>query len=118
MRDLVVSSGDTGMRSTRFLVESALVLVLVVPSWAWAEDKPAITLHRTPTGVRFALLGAKGKSPAPTLFVFASSAEDSLGNADYNKAGRRLGRQGYLCVSLDIPCHGEDQTPKERGLDG
>jgi dienelactone hydrolase len=75
-------------------------------------------MHRTPSGIRFALLGAKGKSPAPTLFVFASAAEESLRSDDYNKVGRLLGRQGYLCVSLDVPCHGEDQTAKESGLGG
>jgi dienelactone hydrolase len=95
-----------------------LVLVLVVPLGAWAEDKPPLTVQRTPAGIRFVLLGAKGKSPAPTLFVFASAAEESLRSPDFNKVGRLLGQQGYLCVSLDIPCHGEDQTAKENGLGG
>src|SRR5207237_9901005 len=50
--------------------------------------------------------------------VFAASAEESLGSADFNKVWRLLGRQGYLCVSLDVPCHGEDQKAKENGLAG
>ncbi|MBI1917709.1 MAG: prolyl oligopeptidase family serine peptidase [Planctomycetes bacterium] len=106
------------MRTSTMLWGGAVFLALVAPSWAWAEDKPIITVHRTPSGVRFALQGAKGKSPAPTLFVFATGAEESLRNADFNKVGRLLGRQGYLCVSLDIPCHGEDQNAKETGLGG
>ena len=79
---------------------------MFAPSWAGAEEKPTITAHRTPAGVRFALLSAKSKAPAPTLFVFASSAEESLRSADYNKVGGLLGRQGYLCVSLDVRVHG------------
>ncbi len=90
----------------------------MAPCWAEAEDKPAITLQRTPAGIRFGLLGVKGKSPAPTLFVFAAGAEESLRSADFNKVGRLLGRQGTLCVSLDVPCHGEDQQAKESGLAG
>src|SRR3954451_14732551 len=106
------------MRMSTLVWGGALVLALVAPSWAVAEDKPAITRHRTPSGVRFVLLGAKGKSPAPTLFVFASAAEETLRSADFNKVGRLLGRQGYLCVSLDIPCHGQDETAMENGLGG
>jgi dienelactone hydrolase len=97
----------------------AVALALIVPTGAWADDKPNVTVHKTPTGVRFALLGSKGEAPAPTLFVFAVGAPDTLRNNDFNKVGRLLARQGYLCVSLDVPCHGEDQKPKEpAGLDG
>src|SRR5436309_1060643 len=79
------SSGDRIMRRSTMRWSAALVLALVVPSGAEAQDKPTITLHRTPAGVRFGLLGAKGKSPAPTLFVFATGAEESLRSADFNK---------------------------------
>jgi dienelactone hydrolase len=75
-------------------------------------------LH-TPTGVRFGLLGNKGPSPAPTLLVFSARMEDSLGNEAYIKAGRILAGRGYLCVSLDLPCHGEDAKAGEpEGLAG
>jgi len=97
----------------------AIVLALTVPRGVWADDKPNVTVHKTSTGVRFALLGSKGEAPAPTLFVFAVGAPDTLRNNDFNKVGRLLAQQGFLCVSLDVPCHGEDQKPKERGgLDG
>lgn len=63
---------------------------------------------RTPDGVRFALLGKKRSVPAPTLFMFAFDADTTLSNKDYDQICRLLSQQGYLCVSLDLPCHGED----------
>jgi dipeptidyl aminopeptidase/acylaminoacyl peptidase len=76
-------------------------------------------LLRTPDGIRFGMLGDKGATPAPTLFVFASRLEDSLGNKDYNKAASILVSHGYLAVSLDLPCHGQDEKAGEpTGLSG
>jgi dienelactone hydrolase len=107
------------MRTAAARWYGAIVLAFIVPTEAWADDKPNVTVHKTSTGVRFALLGARGEVPAPTLFVFAVGAPDTLRNNEFNKVGRLLARQGYLCVSLDVPCHGEDQKPKEPGgLDG
>lgn len=74
---------------------------------------------RTPAGVSFALMGRKGASPAPTIFVFATEKEDSLTNPVYLKLINPLFRKGFLCVSLDLPCHGDEQKPGEPyGLDG
>jgi len=102
---------------TRIAAAGACLLVSLSPVHADAEKK--VRLLRTPSGVRFGLLGDKGKSPAPTLFVFAGGIEDSLKSADYNRIGRLLAKQGYLCVSLDLPCHGHDVNAKEpAGLDG
>lgn len=79
----------------------------------------AVTILRTPKGVRFGVQGEKGKSPSPTLFVFASRIEDSLGNDTYNKVGRLVAKQGVISVSLDVPCHGEDTKVGEpAGLSG
>jgi dienelactone hydrolase len=72
-----------------------------------------------PGGVRFALLGGKPSAPAPTLFVLAGAAQGSLESDDYNKVGRLLAGHGFLCVSLDLPCHGADRRPGEpEGLSG
>jgi dienelactone hydrolase len=69
--------------------------------------------------VRFALLGGKKGTPAPTLFVFATACDDSLQNPEFNQIGHLLGKQGFLCVSLDAPCHGKDVRDKEpNGLRG
>jgi dienelactone hydrolase len=100
---------------------AALVLVLAVTPGSPSADDKKFRILRTPDGVRFGLLGDKGAAPAPTLFVVASSIEDTLGPHadDYNRVGRILARHGYLCVALDVPCHGADIRNKEpAGLDG
>lgn len=73
-----------------------------------------MNIFRLPSGRRFSLLGEKKTAPAPTLFVFAGRIENSLEGEDYNKAGLILARAGYLCASLDLPCHGEDVKEGEQ----
>jgi dienelactone hydrolase len=77
--------------------------------------KPAarIKIFKTKQGFRFGLLGAKATAPAPTLFVFGGDIENTLRKSDYNQVGQRLAKDGYLCVSLDVPCHGADAKDKD-----
>src|SRR5690606_27398840 len=72
----------------------------------------------TPDGVRFGVWPERPQRPAPTLFVFASAIGDSLGSSYFRQAGQQLAERGWLCVSLDVPCHGEDVRPGESGLSG
>jgi dienelactone hydrolase len=95
-----------------------LALVLAVSPGARAADEKVRAL-RTPDGIRFGLLGEKGSSPVPTVFVFANDYEGTLRKDEFNEAGRLLARHGYLSVALDLPCHGADQRDKEpAGLSG
>lgn len=95
-----------------------LIPALLIPGLARAQA-PKVTALKTPDGVAFALLGEKKDRPAPTLFVFATAAEQTLTSADYNRAGQLLAKDGCLCVSLDVPCHGADAKKGEAaGLDG
>jgi dienelactone hydrolase len=64
--------------------------------------------------VRFGLLGDKCTAPAPTLFLFATSADQTLADPAFAKIGHLLARRGFLCVSLDVPCHGNDVRPGEK----
>lgn len=81
--------------------------------------KRSINVFHTPTGVRFGLLGEKGPSPAPTLFIFAVDLETSLESTDFASVGHALAKQGFLLVSLDVPCHGKDREEGEpEGLTG
>ena len=75
--------------------------------------KPSAQVLKTPGGVAFALLGEKPGAPAPTLFVFAQEMQATLEDGYFNKIGRLLAPRGFLCVSLDIPCHGADARPGE-----
>ncbi len=74
---------------------------------------------QTPQGTSFGILGDGNAEPAPTLFILASTPEDSLGNEYFLQCGLFLAKQGYLCVSLDLPCHGQDRRAGEpEGLAG
>ncbi len=79
-----------------------------------------MSILKTPSGIRFGLLGKKGASPAPTLFMMGGRIEDMLEHKDYNESTLILRKHGYLCVSLDAPSHGQDirKDEKEGGLMG
>jgi dienelactone hydrolase len=98
----------------RIIVASMLVVFL--GSACRAED-PASQLvpRKTADGVSFAMLGEKPARPAPTLFVFAMDVATSLATPVYLKAGIELSKRGWLCVSLDLPCHGAQQRDGEPG---
>ncbi|MCC7262348.1 MAG: alpha/beta hydrolase [Candidatus Latescibacteria bacterium] len=78
-----------------------------------------VNIATTPAGVRYGLLGAPGTGPAPLLLSFAADLETSLGQDPYHRTARQLAQRGYLCVSLDLPCHGQDHRAGEaEGLKG
>jgi dienelactone hydrolase len=79
------------------------------------KEAPAVKSMTTPAGVRFALMGEKKAKPAPTLFVLANAAEETLKHATYNHSGLLLAEKGVLCVALDVPGHGKDVRPGELG---
>lgn len=73
----------------------------------------------TPGGVSFGVIGRRPTAPAKTLFVFANDVSTTLESDDYNKVGKALLAEGYLCVSLDLPCHGKKAVAGEpAGLEG
>jgi dienelactone hydrolase len=80
---------------------------------ARAEDpppavEPAAQVLKTKSGVRFGLWPKKPEAPAPTLFIFAGSIEDSLNKPYFRQCGNQLAKEGYLCASVDLPCHGPE----------
>jgi dienelactone hydrolase len=82
-------------------------------------DKDAVAIQTTPGGVQFGAMGARPTGPAPTLFVFANDIMGTLKINDYNKVGKLLIPQGYICVTLDLPCHGKSvRADESQGLDG
>ncbi len=96
------------------LVVGALVLLLGGGSEARAGAKAKVTLLHAPGGIEFGLLGDKPSAPAPTLFVFANDIKGTLTNFEhYNKVGSLLAEQGFLSVTLDLPCHGKDNKEGE-----
>jgi len=81
---------------------------------------PKARLLQTTDGIAFALLGDKPATPAPTVFVLAQEMKATLDDGYYNRIGRLLATKGFLCVSLDLPCHGADVREGEQagGLTG
>jgi dienelactone hydrolase len=68
-----------------------------------ADEVQSLT---TGDGVALEILGLKPAAPAPTLFILALDAKSTLTSPLYRQAGNVLRKQGYLCVSVDLPCHG------------
>lgn len=104
------------MRRFSWLIACVVLALSVISVRAEkaAEPKLKVEKMKTPSGVAFALMGEKKGTPAPTLFVFAGGAADTLADqAYYNKVGRDLAKDGVISVSLDIPCHGDDVQPGE-----
>lgn len=77
------------------------------------EPQNGLVMMKTPEGVRFGIWGTKPSYPAPTLFVFSATIDESLGDPYYRQCGNALAEQGFLCVSLDLPGHGSDQRDGE-----
>jgi dienelactone hydrolase len=94
-------------------------MLTLLPVLLGGGESAPLEVHKTPSGIRYGILGKKPAQPAPTLFVFAGGIEDSLQRADFNKIGQSLLGKGFVCVSVDIPCHGKDGQPNEPlGLQG
>jgi len=92
-------------------------LLIVVQSMAMpvlADEAPrTVQTLKTSTGVPFGIWGVKPATPAPTLFILASTIEGTLGDPYYRRAGNILSEQGFLCVSIDLPCHGSEHLSGE-----
>lgn len=77
-------------------------------------SSPPLTYYVTPHGVRLGILDATAdpKRPAPIVFNFATSLEESL-DRGYNLTAGHLVAQGWRAVSMDLPAHGRDARPEE-----
>ena len=100
-------------RTPSCLIAAVFCFTLANAMSVWGQTEKHVKILQTDSGIRFGLLGEKGSTPAPTLFVFAMRVEETLGDDDYVKVGRILGKDGYITVSLDLPCHGPDARPGE-----
>jgi len=64
-------------------------------------------------GTRYALIGNRPTSPAPTLFIFQGSIDQAMREPIYTEVARILATHGYIGVILDAPAHGEDRRKDE-----
>src|SRR5215467_7607701 len=101
------------LMSLRRSAAACMLALTFIPSLAPGQDQSGHTRVKskrltTPTGVAFVLVGERGPHPAPTLFMFGASAQDSVELQSFNTLGHILARDGYLSVGIDAPGHGED----------
>lgn len=103
------------LRTLPFIAIAFLMGVARLP----ADEPPQAQILETPNGVRFGIWPQKPAKPTPTLFIFAGGLEDALNNEYFRQSGNQLAKQGYLCVSVDLPCHGKEVRGGEpTGIDG
>ena len=95
-----------------------LLLTCLLPIVGLAEEAKEIRILYTPSGIRFGILGNGSAGPLPTLFLFGGRIEDTLPPNGVHYI-TNIARHDILCVSLDIPCHGQLQKPNEpQGMAG
>lgn len=105
--------------ATLVLIVNLLIVGVAIGDDVTLAQEADVQILTTKTGVRFGVWPTIPKQPAPTLFVLAGSIEGTLGDAYYRQSGNNLSRLGYLCVSVDLPCHGREQRSDEpHGLAG
>ena len=79
-----------------------------------AETNSKVILMHTPDGIEFGDWGSiKREHPAPTLIVLATTIQNTLNSAYYRHCGNQLAKRGFLCVSINLPCHGDQQVDGE-----
>lgn len=104
-----------------FMLIGSVICPAIVGGTAKAAEpttKNEVMPLATPEGVEFAVLGPLPTKPAPTLIILSGVAQDTLLKPAFLQAGKFLVSQGYLCVSIDLPCHGTQEVDGVKGLGG
>ncbi len=100
------------MKHLPFITIAAVVLAGV--TGVIAEPEPKVMLMHTPDGIEFGIWGnAKRERPAPTLIVLATTIQNTLNSAYYRHCANQLAMHGYLCASINLPCHGDQRVDGE-----
>ena len=105
-------------RPSRFLrILAGLAVLGPLGSWAQSPTPAVVDLIDLKAGdIPFSVVGPLPTSPRPTVFVFALDRKTSLGKSSFNRAALILRKtHDVLCVSLDMPAHGDDVRPGEKG---
>lgn len=91
---------------------AALLIALQAASSFGAE--PDAEILTTPSGIRYGIWPARPQAPAPVLLILANSIEGTLNDKYFRQSGNALAKKGYVCVALDLPCHGQELRPGEK----
>lgn len=106
--------------NARFVLLSLMGLTAIATMAESASAEPELRIAETPSGVRYGLWGRETSAPAPLLIILSATIEESLAEDYFRQCGTALALEsGYLCVSVDLPAHGQQQRSDERrGLEG
>lgn len=89
-----------------------LILFLVISLGTGEECfSEEVISEKTEQGVSYAMWNVNVPRPAPVVFVFSTTKEESLGNPYYRQCLNHLAPHGFLGVSVDLPYHGEFRKP-------
>lgn len=94
---------------------SLTVLCLLSQSTTSQAEDRQVEHRTTGTGVEFGIWGDTSHGPAPTLFVLAGTIDGTLGSSYFRQCGNELAQYGFICVSVDLPCHGTQSAADEPG---
>lgn len=90
------------------------VLLSVNFSTVFAEIDLKVRFLKTSDGIELGVLGEiKKNHPSPTLIILATTIQNTLGSEYYRHCGNQLLGHGYICVSIDLPCHGNQRIDSE-----
>ncbi|NQV28111.1 MAG: prolyl oligopeptidase family serine peptidase [Rhodopirellula sp.] len=106
-------------RTTRIVV-GLLAVWLLCSSSLPAQESPEPFVRRTiPDGIEYGLWNRTDSAPAPVLFVLAGTIESTLGKPYFRQCGNELAEHGWVCVTIDLPCHGTQAVEGQpTGLSG
>lgn len=108
-------------RQDAMIVAAAWIGLGIINAAGLIAQPPDNSVARatTPDGIEYGLWNRTDNEPAPVLLVLASTIEQTLGKSYYRQCGNELAEHGWVCVSIDLPCHGEQAREGEpSGLAG
>ncbi len=117
--DFDKSHSEANTIMMQLIAVTSLVIFCSVSAIAAETNESLVVRQKTPDGVEFGMWGHPPTNPAPTLFMLASTIESTLGAPYFRQCGNELAELGYLIVSIDLPCHGDQSVEGEPpGLSG
>lgn len=114
-------SGIVPGPSSVFKCAMTTICILAISSHLTADETAgtfrgdhSLKIRTTANGVTFGMSAEDPTTPMATVFILnGNSIKDALDDRFAGHCGRKLAESGYLCVSIDLPCHGDQQRPDE-----
>ncbi len=118
---MIVCDGQTMSRHLLRITALFVVAVCLADCRSLSAEASTSEIARGKTSddVEYGVWNRVDDGPAPVLFVLASTIDETLGSAYFRQCGNELAEHGWVCVSIDLPCHGTQSVEREpAGLNG